>query len=276
MLSILVMTIINISVEITLTEKFPNNLLKNTYKIMFNWNTIDLARLSFCGVWIYYYFNNLEAPTVVIYLLTAFTLLRGITGFSCFSGTRYYVRLVFDSAANIKDFLFLFFYVTLAFGILANLSRYESITFQAIWINSYSLNLGNISDYEEINISYLIFFAATIINVIIMLNLLISILGDSFDRFQISAGEIDYMEMVEVIKEIETLMIWKRHRTDKAYLVVIDLVRDKDASDESNWEGKITKISRDIRYEISPLKTEIIELKGIMNSRGEMQQNENN
>ena len=283
LLSILVVTIINILTEITVTEKFQYTLVKNIFKIAFNWNTIDIARLSFCGIWIYYYFNNQEAPIFVTYLLTAFTLLRGITGFRCFSGTRYYVRLVFDSAANIKDFLFLFFYATLAFGVLINLSQSESISFQGIWINSYSLNLGSIDEFQEINISYLIFFFATIINVIIMLNLLISILGDSFDRFQVSAAEIDYMEMVDVIKEIETLMIWKRHRTDKGYLVVLDLFRDQNSFDESKWEGKISKISKDIRYEISPLKTELKELKTelkelkeIMNNRAENHQNENN
>ena len=276
LLSILVITVINIFTEITVTERFPNTLLKNIFKITFNWNTIDIARLSFCGVWVYYYFNNEEAPIFVAYLLAAFTLLRGITGFRCFSGTRYYVRLVFDSAANIKDFLFLFFYVTLAFGVLTNLSQSESIAFQAIWINSYSLNLGSFGEFQEINISYLIFFFATIINVIIMLNLLISILGDSFDKFQISAAEIDYMEMVDVIKEIETVMIWKRHRTDKGYLIVLDLFRDQGGSDESKWEGKISKISKDIRYEISPLKIELKELKEIMNSRVENHQNENN
>ena len=275
LLSILVITVINIFTEITVTERFPNTLLKNIFKITFNWNTIDIARLSFCGVWVYYYFNNEEAPIFVAYLLAAFTLLRGITGFRCFSGTRYYVRLVFDSAANIKDFLFLFFYVTLAFGILTNLSQSDSIAFQAIWINSYSLNLGSFGEFQEINISYLIFFFATIINVIIMLNLLISILGDSFDKFQISAAEIDYMEMVDVIKEIETVMIWKRHRTDKGYLIVLDLFRDQGGSDESKWEGKISKISKDIRYEISPLKIELKELKEIMNRREENHQNEN-
>ena len=276
LLSILVITVINILTEITITERFPNTLLKNVFKISFNWNTIDIARLIFCGVWVYFYYTNEEAPTFVTYFLAAFTLLRGITGFRCFSGTRYYVRLVFDSAANIKDFLFLFFYVTLAFGILTNLSQSDSIAFQAIWINSYSLNLGSFGEFQEINISYLIFFFATIINVIIMLNLLISILGDSFDKFQISAAEIDYMEMVDVIKEIETVMIWKRHRTDKGYLIVLDLFRDQGGSDESKWEGKISKISKDIRYEISPLKIELKELKEIMNSRVENHQNENN
>ena len=276
LLSILAMTAVNLCIEVTVTERFSNNLIKNIYKMTLNWNTIDIVRLSFCLVWIYYYFKDEEIPTLVIYLLASFTLLRGITGFRCFSGTRYYVRLVLDSTANIKDFIFLFFYATFAFGVLSNLSQDQDITFQSIWINSYYLNLGTYSDIEEINLSYIIFFFATIINVIIMLNLLISVLGDSFQKFQISAADIDYMEMVDVIKEVETVMIWNRSRTDKGHLVVIDLVRDQNSPNESELEGKISKIRKDIRDEINPLKTELQNLKEVINSRAEMSQNGNN
>ena len=109
-----------------------------------------------------------------------------------------------------------------------------------------------------------------------MLNLLISVLGDSFQKFQISAADIDYMEMVDVIKEVETVMIWNRSRTDKGHLVVIDLVRDQNSPNESELEGKISKIRKDIRDEINPLKTELQNLKEVINSRAEMSQNGNN
>ena len=258
--SLLSITILNLCIEVTLTDKFVSNITKNVFRLAFNWNTIDIGRISLCGMWLYYYYTHELVPILVIYMLFSFTLLRGLTGFRCFSSTRYYVRLVLDSVSDIKAFIFLFFYSTLAFGILNSLNYRDEISFDKIWIKSYNLNLGAFDDKDIIDVTYVIFLIASIINVIIMLNLLISILGDSFDRFQVSASEIDYMEMVDVIREIETVMVWNRKRSCQKYLVVIDLIRDNTTAD-TTWEGKISRIEKNIKYELSPFKTEMKELK---------------
>ena len=275
LLMTLAMTIVNLCQEIIVTEQFANNLIQNVYKITLNWNTIEITRLSFCIVWVHYYFKDEGVPTLIIYLLALFTLFRGISGFRCFSRARCYVHLVLNSA-NIKDFPVLLFYATFAFGILSNLSQDQDIKFQSIWIRSYYLNLCSFCHIQEIYASYLMFFFAMIINVIAMLYLLISILGDSLEKLQISAADIGYMEMVEIIREVETVMTWKRNRTDREHLVVMDLLRDQNSANESEWEGNNSKISKDISCEINPLTTELQKMKKVINSGSEMPQNEDN
>ena len=63
------------------------------------------------------------------------------------------------------------------------ISKEEGLGFNSIWAESYDLNFGN---YGEPNnganfMPYAGYFGATVINVILMLNLLISILGDSYE-----------------------------------------------------------------------------------------------
>ena len=80
---------------------------------------------------------------------------------------------------------------------------------------------------------------ASVINVIIMLNLLISILGDSFDLFQIESEMIDCMEMAESVLEIETLMYWKKDMNQKMHLQICKKLK---AEKNGNWAGKINAI----------------------------------
>ena len=107
----------------------------------------------------------------------------------------------------------------------------------------YDLNIGAASHGNTFDMNYISFFVATVINVIIMLNLLISILGDSFDRFQVSAAEIDYMEMAQTLAEFETMLFWRRKKPDSGkYLIGI--------LNESKGKKRQGKITRDEFFEL--------------------------
>ena len=113
---------------------------------------------------------------------------------------------------------------------------------------------------ESFDLKYVIFLIATIVNVIIMLNLLISILGDSFDKFQVSANDIDYHEMADVITEIETVMFWNRRKNDTQHLIVCDIKKDPCRVNEGDWEGKISAFDKMLSNTINPIKHSIDEI----------------
>ena len=94
-------------------------------------------------------------------------------------------------------------------------------------------------DIDPQSLQYVYFMVATVINVIIMLNLLISILGDSFEAFQNEAGIADCLEMAELVIELETLMYWKREIQEKKYFQVCKFL---DVAGMGEWEGKIKAI----------------------------------
>ena len=55
---------------------------------------------------------------------------------------------------------------------------------------------------------YIVYFGATVINVVLMLNLLISILGDSYERFQLEQAIVDIKEKARISMELQSMMFW--------------------------------------------------------------------
>jgi hypothetical protein len=206
------------------------------------WNILDIARISLYITWVVLEFQ--ETPIMYIsWLMVLATFLRGVTGFRAFANTRFYVRLIIRAFQDILSFICIFFYSNLAFGILYMVSSQIPISFKGLWIVTYNLSLGDFSDIkfdEGFSIQYLCFLFASLINIIMMLNLLISILGDSFERFQIEAAEIDIREMTEQLIEIEEVMIWNRKKNDNYYFQLVDYERSNYLD---NWEGKVKAIT---------------------------------
>ena len=83
------------------------------------------------------------------------------------------------------------------------------------------LNFGSFIDRDENTdyfLDYLVFVGALIINVILMLNILISILGDSYEKFQEKRTVIDYREKIEYMLDLQKIMIWIKTKTSLLYL----------------------------------------------------------
>ena len=166
-------------------------------------------------------------------------LLRGITGFRLFDGTRFYIELILRSLNDIKYFFVMFAYSTLTFGVLFMVSRNDEIGFNSIWSDSYNLNFGNYEDSDKGSVvfQYIVYFSATVFNVILMLNLLISILGDSYERFQVEQTVVDVREKAQTSMELQSMMFWKERTCELKYVSSCGFAfEDEDAED---WEGRI-------------------------------------
>ena len=64
----------------------------------------------------------------------------------------------------------------------------------------------------------IILLIATIINVILMLNLLISILGDSYERFQLEDTNVDIKEKARISMELQSMMFWAKYKSHLKYI----------------------------------------------------------
>ena len=91
-------------------------------------------------------------------------------------------------------------------------------------------------DSADYTMDYIVFIGATIINVVLMLNLLISILGDSYERFQISQVIIDYKERTYLIIEILSMKKLEVFESLK-YLHVCISANENEVNE--NWEGRM-------------------------------------
>ena len=228
-----------------------------------SWNLIDQLRLILTFVWILLVYLNVKV-SFLVWLMVIINAVKGLIGFRIFDKTRFYVRLIIRSFQDIFFFMIIFFYSTMAFGVLfSSTKKLEGDSpFYNLWMVSFDMNLGNFEPHSEFQLDYLSFLMASIVNVIVLLSLLISILSDSFDKFLIEAKEIDYIEMADFIYEIELLITWNSGPGTKKFLHVLET---REAS--ITWEGSIKEIKaamNNIEKNVKVLRDEIKNNNAIM------------
>ena len=223
------------------------------FKYPMNW--IDCIRIIVTTVWIileFFTISVLKFSWIVAFL----NLFRGITAFRVFDGTRYYITLIIRALNDIKYFIIIFSYSTFSFGVLFLISRSESVNFQSLWSDTYGLNFGMFIDPEDnadYTMDYIVFIGATVINVVLMLNLLISILGDSYERFQISQVIIDFRERTNLIIEILSMTKLEVFENFKYLHVCIS------ANENENWEGRIRYMNNKMDKNFKRLEDELVQ-----------------
>ena len=68
------------------------------------------------------------------------------------------------------------------------------------------------------SIEWILFALASVITLVIMMNLLISIIGDTFDRVQMETVIADAEAKLDMILEAESMMFWNRDEDKKEFL----------------------------------------------------------
>lgn len=156
------------------------------------------------------------------------------------------IFLVKEVCKDMVAFLLLLFYSVISFCVLFLALDYthEKGGFWYYLEYSYLLELGEFNVKNLSTVNRFSFVISSIIGTIIMLNLLISIMGDTFDRVQEKMTEAGGKILAELILEIETLMIWRRNIGSKSYFTACVF----DSVNENNdiWEGKISRLTRKI------------------------------
>jgi WD40 repeat protein len=172
------------------------------------WNILDQLRgLSFT----IYVFLQWQGNYNQNFLLTAiiFSWTRGISYFRMFEGTRYMVRLLSEVINDMQVFFVILFYSTLAFTFIFYINE-GKMSFAGYLTLSYRLDLADFVTDEYQGFDWVIFFLATVINPLVMLNLLISIMGTTYERVKEGNDIANYQELTGMIMEIEKLMFWKK------------------------------------------------------------------
>ena len=175
--------------------------------------------------------SNIQTLKMEIFtLLVLFSWLRGITYFRLFERTRYLIKLIMEASVDILSFFVLLFYSTLAFAFImqsVDHSKHaigtpiEYRDLDEYFLTSYIQNLGEFSESPTNFLTWILFIIISIVNPVIMLNLLISIMGDTYGR--VKAGKViaDARELAGMILEVETLMSWNRLKEEKNFFKVL-------------------------------------------------------
>ena len=61
----------------------------------------------------------------------------------------------------------------------------------------------------------------SVINIIVLLNLLISLIGDIYDKVQENQMPNDALERLDMMRELEYMMFWNRNRKEYKHVHLI-------------------------------------------------------
>ena len=219
------------------------------------WNVADLSTLILNSVILIgdlaglreRYIVTLSGISVLMVWLKLFYFGR------IFLSTAAMIRMILEIVADMKYFLLVLLLAIAGFGncffILArNFSpMFTGDTWFRAFLYSYNIAMGefNTDSFEDVDdehLLYTLWFMNTMITLIIFLNLLIAIMGDTFDRVQETAENNKLKELASIMIENELLINRKSLFGDSKYIIVIQEERAEESIE--SWEGRLQHLKK--------------------------------
>lgn len=214
--------------------------------------------------------NRVAAISVLVLYFKLFYFLR------IFFATAYLVRMIIEIMLDMKFFVSVLMIATVAFanafyilgrnsdpetGNLAGENFFDALIF------SYKMGLGDfITDgfvTQDEELLWILFLLNSLIILIVLLNLVIAIMGDTFDRVQETQDNAMLKELTNMIRENEFLFSRKITFKKAKYIVVIEPEKAEGGGNVS-WEGKLNQLKTFIEessekhiYHLKKLQDEI-------------------
>lgn len=253
----IVFWIFTLNVLLTGYEIFQVTLTRMMY-LQDIWNYVDATRISLCFIYCIFVWTGQDEVMSkrLLVSLTFVSMLRGISYFRLFNNTRYMINLLSEVIKDMTSFIILLTYSTFSFALIyfimvnnilaANAEEdFEPAPFTSYIATAYLLNLGDFDTEGYGAFEWLIFFCASVINPLIMLNLLISIMGDTYARVQEGQEVADMKELTGMVIEGEYLLFCKRNQGRKTYMQICK--EEEVTSPEINTEERIERIKKRIK-----------------------------
>jgi WD40 repeat protein len=221
------------------------------------WNYLDVVRALLCKIYVVYLtldYDKSEARFLTLLLLISFW--RGIAYYRLFSDTRYLINLIFEVLSDIRAFMIVLLYTTIAhivLGYVINRINKEETDWAKDVKGAYGILFGDIENPKDI-IQWIVLTINLIVDPIIMLNLLISIIGATYERVEEKNEIADMKEMAEMILEVEIYSTWNRHKSGKYYL---QMCTNKEMLDtDLSPEAKLKAIDKKLGSLIQMIKSD--------------------
>ena len=178
-----------------------------------------------------------------------------------FQRTAFYILLVEETIRDVSSFLILLMTALMMFGVpmvMLNLNRLEdnSVVDEpfGFWginllLNQYLLALGefsydNFAHEPQSYMCYMFFVFATFITQIAMLNMLIAIMGDTYERVIENRVVNATKTRLELLSDLVFTLDQKSAELDPDCFMFIVQPDDDDGEEGDDWEGTVNKITR--------------------------------
>jgi hypothetical protein len=160
----------------------------------------DLVRSLFTYAWaVVPHYVWLAFPTI------ALNIFIGLTTFKAVDGTRILVQMILKVCIRTAPFVLIFIYSILSFGTLFAVTEEDkALNFYESWTTVFEMIMGNIDNSEVSTLRWFVFFTASVINVIWLLNLIVALLGTHYERFQTQIQSEDVKLQFELVYQIKS------------------------------------------------------------------------
>jgi WD40 repeat protein len=189
--------------------------------------------------------NQSSIDDYILELLLVTSCIRGISYFRIFARTRYLIRLLQESIEGILGYFVFFSYFIIAFSIINYVndiklgktpSQIEEI------YQTYELALGSFYKNEEYDVAqWTVLTLISLILCIIIFNIMISLIGDSFEKVQTDSLSADTQELLEMIFEVENMIVTRR---DRNFIYYFHFADNYFKDEVDSWEGRIRLLTK--------------------------------
>lgn len=203
------------------------------------WNYFDIARLlSLISYAFTYYYNHSEKEHCMT-LLMIISLSRGLSFFRLFNDTRYIIQLLVNVIKDMRSFIILLTYSTISFSMILMVQRKDRSFTNELKI-SFMMNLGEFETEGFDGLSWVIFMFMSVLNVIVLLNMLIALMGETFSRVRERSEIADFIEIAKMLLEVETVLT-NADKGKKKYLQLCEPESSVNVTDELTKDIKAVK-----------------------------------
>ena len=214
------------------------------------WNYLDISRCILVVCYCFFNFTNEISDSdrgSVLVVINLLSWIRGINYFRLFHNTRTMVNLIKEACQDIISFLIIYWYLNIAFGfIYFALESAESDMITDYIVEAYKLTFADYDTTEYDLLEWIVFFISTMANTLIMLNLLICILFDTYDKVKALSVIADRKEIAQLVLEGEVTMFFNRNSERKKRYLHAALGQEIE-KDVDPVEVRLKSIKRDVR-----------------------------
>ena len=222
------------------------------------WNWFDILRFFCCLVYFALAVIDSSPEQLKLLFLTLLGLFQSLKAFSIFSlfkSTRVLLRIVIEIVKDMIPFILFLVATNLVISLLFTSAspreRFTGWRYPQLLMHIFLLDFGDFSIDEYSHLEQFIFVLAAIAVPLVLLNMLIAIMGDTFDRVKEEESLRELLEMVGLVYKYEivaqALCCFKRKKQKSwKYIFHSRSLKDEGEFEDAHWEGRIRGIKRDI------------------------------
>ena len=231
------------------------------------WNLFDILRFALTLVFIWTVFYGAFSPSTRTTLFTTLCLVQSVkafTIFSLFKITRLLLRIVIEIVKDMVPFLLFVLATTLVMALLFLASTLEDDAssmsgggYSSSLMSAFELNFGEFPAGELSPLQQFLLVVGALAVPLVLLNMLIAIMSDTFDRVREDQTRRDLQEQIKLVYRYE-IVAQKlcRCRKKKAvwkYIFFSREKREENVEAVDAWQGRV----RGIKSEIQKLQSSL-------------------